>query len=265
MKFCFVDESGGGEAPDLSPSSTPVMAIAGLIVDANEVRSLTRDFVALKIRHFSPKMAGVSSLDFITAEVKGTQLLSLHRASSRNHRRQARRFLDELMTILEDHGVQVLGRVWIKQAGTPIDVRTRYGYAVQDFAKQFQMDLERSDAEGIIVADSREHKLNVQVAHSVFTQKWRSGGDPYPRVGEVPLFAASDNHAGLQLADHVVTTLLFTIATAAYGLNFPNAVHTPEAYAQIRERYAPRLKPLVRWVKATDMIASRPSSLLLAT
>lgn len=263
MKFCFVDESGGGEPPDLAPSATPVMAIAGLIVDSDEIRSLTQDFVRLKIKHFAPKMIGVQSLDFIKTEVKGTQLLSLHRNSARNYRRQASRFLSELMTILETHGVQILGRIWVKAPGASIDVRTRYGYAVQDFARNFEHDLRTSNSEGIIVADSREHALNVQVAHSIFTQKWRAAGDPYPRINEVPLFAASDNHAGLQIADHVATTLLFPMATAAYGLTFPAAVHVPDAYRALRENFAERLGPLLRWIKTTDMIAGRPSTLLL--
>lgn len=265
MKFCFVDESGGGEAPDLGPSATPVMAIAGLIVDADEVRSLSREFVNLKCRHFATKMIGGQSLDHILDEVKGTQLLSLHRSSSRNKRRQAMHFLGEIFDILDEHNVGILGRIWVKQAGQSINVRTRYGYAMQDFAKQFEILLRESGDEGVIVADSREHKLNAQVAHSIFTQKWRSGGDAYPHIREVPLFAASDNHAGLQIADHVATTVLFAIATAAYGIEFPDAVHTPETYRLIRETFAARLSRRTIAIQTTDLIAHRPSSLLVGS
>jgi len=238
------------------------MAIAGLILDSSEIPSLSRDFVNLKCRHFAPKMTGRRSLDYILTEVKGTQLLSLHRSPSRNKRRQAARFLSEVFDILERHDVKVLGRIWVKSVGESINVKTRYGYAMQDFAKAFELILRESDEDGIIIADSREHKLNSQVAHSIFTQKWRTGGDPYPHIREVPLFAASDNHAGLQIADHIATTALFTMATAAYGVEFPNAVHTPDAYRPIRDRFGRRLQARTISIQTTDAIAHRPSSLL---
>jgi hypothetical protein len=273
VKLCYIDESGGSEAPDSDPSATPVFAIGALIVDADEVPKLTRDFVSLKCRHFATKMLGGQSLDQILTEVKGTQILSLHRSSSRNKRRQASRFVEEVLQILNAHGVQVMGRIWVKAAGQTINVRTRYGYAVQDFAKALQNMLQSTGEDAMMIADSREGKLNSQVAHSLFTQKWRSGGDPYPRVREVPLFASSDNHAGLQLADHLVTGLLFPMATAAYGTAFPEAVHLPSRYEHIRDTFGADLQALLysyrkpdgrpgAGVQTTDLLARRPSSLL---
>ncbi|MEV2265794.1 DUF3800 domain-containing protein [Nonomuraea africana] len=50
----------------------------------------------------------------------------------------------------------------------------------------------------------------------MFTQKWRTGGDPFAPLSEVPLFAASDNHAGLQIADLLASTLVFPMAASAY-------------------------------------------------
>jgi hypothetical protein len=61
---------------------------------------------------------------------------------------------------------------------------------------------------GVVIADSRVPGQNVNVAHSVFTQKYRATGDPYPRILEVPVFGHSNNHVGLQLADVVGSALL---------------------------------------------------------
>lgn len=84
-----------------------------------------------------------------------------------------------------------------------------YTFAVQDLAVHFGQFLLEAGSHGVIIADSRNPGPNIEVAHSVFTQKWRTGGDPYPPLMEVPLFAHSDNHAGLQLAD--------LVACSAYG------------------------------------------------
>lgn len=43
--FCYVDESGGFEAPDSSPHATPLMVVAGLVVSADAVSAMTQDFI----------------------------------------------------------------------------------------------------------------------------------------------------------------------------------------------------------------------------
>jgi hypothetical protein len=221
------------------------MAISALILDASVLRDVTREYVSLKTRHFATKFVGGASLDHILAEVKGTQLLSLSRNRSRNLRRQATKFRAELVEILNRHDAKVMGRIWIKAVGHPLDPKTSYGYAVQDFAKAFQHYLETVDDVGIMIADSREHRLNVQVAHSIFTQKWRSGGDAYGRIQEVPIFAASDNHAGIQIADLLASTFMFPLAIAAYCQPIPGFVHDPGSYEHIRQASGNDLRGLL--------------------
>lgn len=245
MYIAYLDESGGIEDPCLDRSSTPVRTIVTIYVEAARVPALTRDYVALKTKFFYKKMKGAKSLDLILAEVKGAELLNMTRSGSRNKRRTANRFRGELLALLSKHEVLFTARVWVKAHGTTLDDRKTYGYAVQDAARHFNALLDERDASGFIVADSRSRALNVNVAHSVFTQMWRAGKTPLPRVSEVPLFAASDNHAGLQIADLLATTLVFPIATAAFCNELPDNAHNPKKYAAVREDFAEQLKPLL--------------------
>lgn len=100
MHVCYLDESGGYEAPDSSPDATPVMVILGLVVDAASVAALTRDFLALKRRHFLGRFTSPHALNHILVEVKGNELLQMTRSSSRNKRRQAERFRSELLDLI---------------------------------------------------------------------------------------------------------------------------------------------------------------------
>lgn len=228
------------------------MAIVALLVDSNELPSLTRDYVALKCRYFAAKFAGARSLDFILSEVKGSQILSLTRSSARNDRRKALQFRRDLCTLLEQHNVKVMARVWIKADGKSLNMKKSYGYAIQDITRDFNAYLESVDDFGTVIADSREHKLNIDVAHSVFTQKWKAGGDPYPRVSEVPTFAASDNHAGLQLADLVASTIVFPSAVAAYCESRAGYAHQPDQYEPVRQEFIARLKRMLFRYRAED-------------
>jgi hypothetical protein len=234
MRLLYVDESGGSEPPDLHRSSTPVMVIAGLIVDAAKVKRLTKDFVALKMKHFPAKFASGKSLDHIKTEVKGNDINAMTRASGRNQRRQAARFRKDLLELLSRHDVEVVARVWVKQDGIALSPAKTYTYGIQDLTQHFEMRLRDDNDFGILIADSRNHEGNLIVAHSVFTQKWRSRGDPYRHLIEIPLFGASDNHAGLQLADLVASTFIFPMAVAAYGRPRTGNSHRPSVYEPVR-------------------------------
>lgn len=121
MHVCYLDESGGYEAPDSDPSATPVMVILGLIVDAASVPALTRDFLALKRRHFPGRFASGHALDHILTEVKGSDILQMTRSSGRNSRRQAQRVRLELMDVLERFDCRLVGRVWVKEPSKGMD------------------------------------------------------------------------------------------------------------------------------------------------
>lgn len=220
------------------------MVILGLIVDTASIPALTREFLTLKRRHFPGRFHGDRALDHILREVKGSEILQMNRSSSRNKRRQADIFRSELLDIVESHKCLLVARVWIKEAGRKMSPDASYCYAVQDISSHFNQFLTSRDETGAVIADGRSHQTNRAVAHSIFTQKWRSAGDRYPSLCDVPLFAASDNHAGLQIADMVASTLVFPMAASAYCPRRPGNAHSSTRYDSVRHGFGSRLKAL---------------------
>lgn len=249
------------------------MVLLGMILDAAAVPALTRDFLELKRRHFPGRFNSGRALDHILVEVKGSEILQMTRSDSRNKRRQAERFRTELLDLVEAYQCRVVGRVWVKEPTLGMDPASSYCYAVQDIARHFGQYLQSEDEMGVVIADGRDHHTNLQVAHSIFTQKWRTGGDPYASLREVPLFAASDNHAGLQIADLLASTLVFPMAVAAYCPPRPGFAHSSPRYHQVRTSFGERLSQLQyryrdetgKWrggLVVSDRIAHQPGSCL---
>jgi len=242
--FCYLDESGGAEPPDRDRDATPVMVILGLVVDAAQVPALTRDFLALKRQYFPGNYRSGHGLDHIKVEVKGSELLQMTRSTSRGKRRQAARMRDDLLSLVAAHDCRILGRVWVKEPGKSLKPAATYCYAVQDIARHFSQYLQSQSSEGLLIADGRGHPQNVGTAHSIFTQKWSIAGDPYPAMIEVPLFAESDNHAGLQIADLLATAFVFPMAATAYCAPRSGAVHSSPRYEEVRRAFGGRLRSL---------------------
>lgn len=250
------------------------MVILGLIVDVALIPALTRDFLALKRRHFPGRFVSGYALDHILTEVKGSDILQMTRSSGRNPQRQAQRFRHELVDMVERYGCRLVGRVWVKEPNKGIDPQSSYCYAVQDITQHFGQYLEVQNDIGIVIADGRQHHANLQVAHSIFTQKWRTAGDPYPALREVPLFAASDNHAGLQIADLLASSLVLPMAASAYCPRRSGPHYSPK-YAAVRTMFGSRLKDRQyryrdetgRWrggMVVSDRIGQKPGSALFA-
>ena len=113
--FCYLDESGGCESPDLGQGATPAMVIAGLIVEASQIPAVTRDFLSIKRRFFPGRFATGPALDHVLTEVKGSEILQMTRSSSRDHRRLAARFRSTLLDLVEAYDCRLVGRVWVKE------------------------------------------------------------------------------------------------------------------------------------------------------
>ncbi|MBL8509858.1 MAG: DUF3800 domain-containing protein [Chitinimonas sp.] len=94
------------------------------------------------------------------------------------------------------------------------------------------------------MADSRDHLKNVNVAHSVFTQKFRASAGVYERILELPTFAHSENHAGIQICDMICSALLFPIASHAYCTGYVSNVHVQPGAANLKARFGLQLKAL---------------------
>ena len=272
MHICYVDESGGFEAPNSAiPGATPVMAILGLIIPARLVPAFTRDFLTLKRRHFSNRFRTGTGLSHILREVKGSEVLQYTRSPSRNRRRQAGRIRKDLLDLLEANDARLVGRVWVKEPTKALDPKPSYCFAIQDIARHFSAYLISQGSDGVMICDAREQTQNVLAAHSVFTDKFRTGGDPIPAMIELPVFAHSENHASLQVSDLIASTMLLPMAAHAYCATTAKGAHASKHYATVRIENGSRLRARQfmyrdengKWrggVLVSDKIAQRSSA-----
>ena len=249
MQILYVDESG-----DLSKmpadkaqhgNNQPVMVLGALVIDAANLSGITHDFLDLKRRWF-PGLSYPSAnhLDKILPEIKGADLRRSVLREGRNQRRHAIGFLDRLLDVLENHQARLVARVWIKGPGQPFKGRSIYTSSIQSLYRYFESYLIEKDDLGICIADSRDHLKNANVAHSIFTQKFRPQSMDYSRIIELPTFAHSENHAGIQICDIVCSSLLFPIAAEAYCTGHIANVHVNANAQVLRQRFGPRIEAL---------------------
>jgi Protein of unknown function (DUF3800) len=261
LHILYVDESGDlgamPSAPAPNGNDQPVLAIGGLIINASRLEQITQDFLNLKFTWF-PGLAYPSNkhLDKIIPEIKGADLRRNACRGSRNQRRHAIGFLDGLIRLLNDHDIKLIARVWVKALGQPFDGRPVYTSSIQALYTYFDHWLATQESFGFCIADSRDYLKNVNVAHSVFTQKYQLTSSVFGRILELPTFGHSENHAGIQLCDIVCSALLFPIATHTYCTGIVQNVHVQPAASVLRQRFGPVLKamqhryqePTGRWV-----------------
>lgn len=246
VKICYVDEAGCTGTLDSTTSSIqPTLVIVGLIMDYSGLHRATADLINAKKQYF-PKLlpATATHLDWIREEVKGSDIRKQVCSSSRNERRHAFGFLDEVKRICTSADARVVGRVWVKELTVPIKGTSIYTSSIQSVYADFQRYLSSHDDIGFVVADSRLKHLNTQVAHSIFTQKFKGTGDSYDRIIELPAFSHSDNHAGLQLADMICSAFITPTAINTYCEGTLTSVHVRPNYSLIKERYMGWLKGL---------------------
>jgi hypothetical protein len=255
MRICYVDEAGcTGTLPAANSPVQPVCVIAGAVFNYADLRAITFDFLNLK-RHFfpgiririgNPPVMQIPPLflDWVLAEVGGCDVRTSLRNLNRNRRRHAIGFLDRFMDFLHNHDARIMGRLLVKPIGPIINGRSLYTSAIQTIFTTFQNYLQNVNDIGTVILDSRTKPLNVNVAHSLFTQKYQAGGDPYPRIVEMPTFGLSENHVGIQTIDLICSGLLFPMATESYCTGHVNNVHVHANYAVLRQRYGLRLRAM---------------------
>ena len=247
MKICYVDESGcTGALPNATTQIQPVLVISGIIFDYGRLHAATESFLQLKQKFF-PNLFSQQRKYFLTgilSEIKGSELRSGIAHGSRNQRRHIFGFLDGVMKIISDNNAQILGRAWIKGIGVPIDGRAIYTFSSQSICSTFQEYLRATNDLGTVIFDSRTQSLNRQVAHSIFTQKFRLSGDAYDRIIDLPTFAHSENHAGIQIADLIASAFLFPMATYSYCMGHIQSVHVQPQHRLIKNRYGQEIQQL---------------------
>jgi Protein of unknown function (DUF3800) len=280
MYICYVDEAGcPGALPHATSSVQPCLVLAGLLLPQDSLVNVTNEFLSLKARFNPSTVAGKKKhfLDTAKDEIKGSDLRRDIRKPSRNRRRAVFGFIDKVLEILERYDAKIIARIYVKSPGAPFNGRAVYAASIQNFCACFQKYLEEKNSSGLIVADSRTPAQNSVISHSIFTQKFQIGGDPYGRLMEMPMFGHSENHVPLQITDILCSSILSPMATNACCTGHITSIHVHPMDALIQARYADRVRRLAyryhdhdvrRWrggVTLIDAIAHRPQSVLFAT
>lgn len=246
MLLAYVDESGD-EQPLRTETDPPVLVLAAVIVDHDQVKSLVWKFLQLKKTfNDSLKTKDVKLSELIRFEVKGSELRKDIRTAGRRNRRRAFRFLDSVLKLLAEHQATVMAEVLIKGQQPPS--RWAYASAVAALAQRFETQLAAADTQGCMILDARTKAKNTPSVHRITTSRFKSGVDQVPHLIESPTFGHSDAHVVLQLADLIASALLFPMACAAYCGCLIYNVHLNEEFADVRQRYAVRVRQLERCV-----------------
>lgn len=250
LHFCYIDESGDSQVINVGTAAVqPFLIIGGLIVEAGIIAALTQDFIALKQQYYPGKFQGVThALDVLLTEVKGSDIRTDIRKNvlTSNVVQHHFHFLDAVLKLCKDHNLKLVARCWVKKFGQAINDKSIYSITAQNIAQRFQVFLDVNNSNGMLIADFRDPARNSYVAHSVFTQKHKAGtgGDQYPRIYETATYGISDNHACLQIADLLISAILYPMAGNKIGAGVFNNVHTHAHYAAVSARYRNRIKKL---------------------
>ena len=246
MFACYVDESGDTGPIRTSTSNVqPVLCILGLSLPLEHLKSFTIDFLDLKARFFPGKFPSkMRRLDRIQREIKGAEIRSVFRSASASHSKRHHHigFLDNLIALVEKYDCKLIGRVWIKEIGKPIDQWAIYTSSIQAISSGFNDLLLSENQKGMVILDSRSHAQDKRVAFSFITTKFRISGDGFSEIVEMPTFGQSDNHAGIQVADLICSALLFPIAAYSYCSGTINNVHVSPGYSVLKSRYGSKLQ-----------------------
>lgn len=246
MLLCYVDEAGcTGLLPAATSPIQPAFCMLGLAIDADALAKVTHEFLSLKRRYFPNRRPGTPHLlDWILVEIKGSDLRTNIRGGTKRSSRHAIRFLSQVVQLLESHGGRIFGRVYVKGIDLPIDGTSMYTYSLRWICLQFQQLLTSRNEQGFVIVDSRNKHNNTKAAHSIFTGKFRAGGDEFPALLEMATFGHSDNHVGLQLVDLLCSGILFPLVMHTYCTGFIRNVHVEPKYGELRPLFCERLKAL---------------------
>lgn len=274
LHVCYVDESGDAESlRSHNPNSTPVFVLVGMTVPDVKINSLTWEFLQLK-KQFNPSLNSVQLSELIQFEMKGSSLRRDLRRAGRNNSRRAKRILDGVFELLENHNCQLVGKVIVKE----VDVESRgdkriYSRAIANLAESFEAQLSAADTNGIMVLDARTKVKNAPNTLGITTRRFRAGGGGFHKLVESPVFGHSDTHVPLQIVDLIASAVVFPIACIEYCSALRWNSHPHANHREIKERYGLRLQALeYRYLHAegamrggfqvVDPVSAKPTHLM---
>lgn len=246
MKICYVDEAGcTGMLPNAQSNIQPVLIIGGMIIDYGRLHYMTDRLLNLKQQFFPGSVPiGTQHMGWMLKEIKGADLRKGACDSNRRVRRHSRGFMDKILDLCEACNAKLVGRIWVKAIAEPIDGTAIYTFSLQSIYTDFQNYLAQEGDVGFVIVDSRLKHLNTQVAHSIFTQKFKGTGDAYDRIIELPAFSHSDNHAGLQMIDAICSAIMTPIAVDTYCAGHLTNLHVRPSYHDLKAMFADRCRKL---------------------
>jgi hypothetical protein len=271
-----MDDAGdlGTVANPPNHNDQPVFALTLLLVNQTRLAAFVPDFIQLK-RNFFPGLCPPAShfLASVLPEIKGADLRRDIARGNRNQSRHAIRFLNEVLDFCVRSDVKLISKVFVKGIGQANRHTAVYTAGCQSLFRVFDHYLTTADDFGFCIADSRAKGLNVQVAHSIFTQMFSTRQPQYPRIIELPTFGHSDNHVGVQVCDLLTSDLIVPMVTHTYCTGHIANIHVQPDYSRIRGRFTNRIQHLLYryqdtqgiWrggITVSDAILHRPSSLM---
>ena len=234
--------------PSATSQIQPVFVLTALFFPESNIRQLTKDYVALKVKYYPAAFSHLThDLEALRVELKGSELKKdLRKHHTDPARKTAERFLDDVLSLVKQHEGRLISRIWIKGVGKPFNGRSIYALTTQKFSMLFQRYLNETNRNGLIIADFREPKANSIISHAIFSQKFKRGrkGDVYPNILESPLFGISDNHAGLQISDIITSAIICPMATHVYCTGHVTSSHVNPNNKYIHQRYRKRIRAL---------------------
>lgn len=257
MYYFYIDESGNSDTI-INPTDNiqPLLAICGLIISAEYIKDFTKDFITCKRTFFPGKFNAIKhDLDALQIEIKGSDIRTEIRKNQQTSKivQHHFKFLDAIFALLKKYEIKIVARIWVKGFGVPLKDKSVYTLTTQELCRRFQEHLTQLGCVGSIIADFRDPHRNSYVSHSIFTKKYKQNGDAYPSIFELPSFGISNNHACLQVADILCSTIISPMAGLKFCSKISNA-HTHANYKWIATRYSRRLKALQFNFKVKDKI-----------
>jgi hypothetical protein len=242
MYICYIDEAGCLGVPS-TPKIQPIFVILGLLYDISSLNDITLELIKIKRKYYRRKFVHCAHyLDSIYIEIKGSDLRKYVISTKSREKKTAIGYLDSVLSLCNRYNIKMVGRLYVKSPSRNVDAKAVYSFSVQNICLHFQKFLEDYNNCGFIIADSRNKFKNVNISHSIFTGKFKSSGDIYANLLELPVFGHSDNHAMIQICDTIVSSLLYPICIDSYCRTLADNQHVKSGYAFIKQRYGNTMK-----------------------
>lgn len=265
MYFLYFDESGcTSKFTATSSPLSPALVISGLIIKASSLPTITIRFMDLKKQYFRKKQSAEVkeyNSNWIRHEIKGNEIRKIIATENRNNRRPIEYFLKDVIALLDEHNCKLISRVFVKGINAEFRGTAVYSSAIQSFYGIFQHFLNDKNSNGVIIGDSRDAHQNSQVSHSVFSKKMSASGDDFNRILEMPMFAHSENSAGLQLADLIASGLIWPITMESFCKPHIKNNHIRD-YARLKEIFCQPVSKLQ--YRYTDKMNYRQGGIIIS-